>query len=419
MIFSFILTLNSSSKDIMKYLFVILSVFALFSCNVDFSKKMQHGHWVGELQVANNENLPFNFEVTADKSLKILNGDEVILVDDVTYRNDSIFIKMPIFEGYFAVKLTDGGMTGSFINDGTNIAIPFKATYDSKERFVVKETPTTDVSGNWEVLFNPDSEQESYFAKGIFKQKDHMVTGTFRTQIGDYRYLEGVVDGNVLKMSAFDGAHAYLFVATIKDSLLKGIFYSGNTWSTTFEGKRNEHFELPDAATLTAMRDDAEHFEFSFPDENGKMISMGDDQFQNKVVIVQLMGTWCPNCLDESIFFTEYSKLNSEKDIEFVALAFENAKTDSLAFGAIKRLKDRLGIDYPILLAQYGTTNKVEAQKKLPMLNHVLSYPTTIFIDKTGKVRKIHTGFNGPATGEKYIEFKEDFKTFVDGLLAE
>src|SRR5690606_4429336 len=119
------------------------------------------------------------------------------------------------------------------------------------------------------------------------------------------------------------------------------------------------------------------------------------------------------------MFFSEYSKLNSEKDVEFVALAFENAKTDSLAFGAIKRLKDRLGLDYPILLAQYGSTNKVEAQKKLPMLNHVLSYPTTIFIDKTGKVRKIHTGFNGPATGEKYLDFKDDFKTFVDGLLAE
>ena len=53
------------------------------------------------------------------------------------------------------------------------------------------------------------------------------------------------------------------------------------------------------------------------------------------------------------------------------------------------------------------------------MLKHVLSYPTTIYIDKKGKVRKIHTGFNGPATGEKYIEFKTEFKEFTDKLLNE
>lgn len=403
----------------MKIVLFILSVFTLFSCNKDYSTKMQRGHWLGELQVNDTENLPFNFEVTADKSLKILNGEEVILVDDVTYKNDSIFIKMPVFEGYFAVKLTKEGMEGNFINEDMNMNLPFKAIYNSKERFEVKEAPTNDVSGNWEVVFSPDSDQENYFAKGIFHQNGHRVTGTFRTKIGDYRYLEGVLDGNELKMSAFDGSHAFLFVATIKDSVFNGVFYSGNTWSAAFEGKRNENFELPDANTLTTMRNDAENFDFSFPDESGQKVSLTDEQFQDKVVVVQLMGTWCPNCLDESIFFSEYAKLNSEKDIEFVALAFENAKTDSLAFEGIKRLKDRLGIDYPILLAQYGSTDKVEAQKKLPMLTQVVSYPTTIFIGKKGKVRKIHTGFNGPATGAKYVEFKNEFRTYVEELLEE
>ena len=87
--------------------------------------------------------------------------------------------------------------------------------------------------------------------------------------------------------------------------------------------------------------------------------------------------------------------------------------------GGITRLKDGVGINYPVLLAQYGSSDKKEAQEKLPMLNHILSYPTTIFIDKTGKVRKIHTGFNGPATGEKYLEFKKEFAKFVNELLDE
>lgn len=403
----------------MKYILAILAALTMVSCNKDYSEKMQHGHWLGQMQVSADEKLPFNFEVTSDRSMKILNGEEVILIDEVTYRNDSIFIKMPVFEGYFAVKLSEEGMTGHFINKSMDVNIPFNAIFNSKERFETDDAAITDITGNWEVVFNPDSHEDIYFAKGIFEQKGQKVTGTFRTKLGDYRYLEGVVDGDTLKLSAFDGAHAFLFVATVSDSTLNGVFYSGNNWSKPFDAKRNEHFELPNANTLTSMVDDYESLEFSFPDETGQTVSLADEKFQNKVVVVQLMGTWCPNCLDESTFFSEYSKLNSEKNVEFVALAFENAKTDSLAFTSIKRLKDRLGIEYPVLLAQYGTADKLEAHKKLPMLKNVVSYPTTIFIDKKGKVRKIHTGFNGPATGEKYVEFKNEFRKFIDGLLAE
>jgi hypothetical protein len=102
-----------------------------------------------------------------------------------------------------------------------------------------------------------------------------------------------------------------------------------------------------------------------------------------------------------------------------VALAFEYAKTKEKAFASMERLKNSLGIEYPMLLAQFGTVNKAEAQKKLPMLNRVLSYPTTVILDKKGKVRKIHTGFNGPATGQKYTDFKKEFEGFIDKLLKE
>ena len=82
-------------------------------------------------------------------------------------------------------------------------------------------------------------------------------------------------------------------------------------------------------------------------------------------------------------------------------------------------MKKAVGVPYPILLAQYGSSSKEEANKKLPMLNHVLSYPTTIFIDKSGEVRKIHTGFNGKATGGKYVDFVNELELFVGQLLNE
>jgi thiol-disulfide isomerase/thioredoxin len=200
---------------------------------------------------------------------------------------------------------------------------------------------------------------------------------------------------------------------------MTGMFYSGNHWEESFTAKRNDNYELPSANELTFLNEGYDALAFTFPDADGNQVSLNDDQFKNKVVVVQIMGTWCPNCLDESRYYSEFYNNNAEKDIEFVALAFEYAKTEAKAFKSIKRLKDDIGIQYPILLAQYGTSSKSKAQEKLPMLNHVLSYPTSIFIDKKGKVRKIHTGFNGPATGEKFVEFKTEFTEFLGELLEE
>ena len=350
--------------------------------------------------------------------MTIRNADERITVDEITIEGDSLTIKLPVFEGYIAGTFDSKNIQGYFIKESLGHVVPFHAEFGEKERFLQKDNATSNISGIWETVFYPE-ENDPYLAKGFFKQKEDYVTGTFRTTTGDYRYLEGVVSGDSLMLSTFDGAHAFLFTAGITDSTLNGKFYSGNHSLETFTAKRNESFELPDANTLTYLKAGYERFRFAFPDSEGKIISSDAPAFSNKVVIVQIMGTWCPNCLDESKFLVEYLKQNPNSDLAVVALAFEYAKTEERAITGIKRLSDRLGIDYPILLAQYGSSDKTKANEKLPMLNTVLSYPTTVFIDKQGEVRKISTGFNGPATGQKYLDFKEEFVTFVDSLLSE
>ena len=231
--------------------------------------------------------------------------------------------------------------------------------------------------------------------------------------------MEGVVDGDSLKLSAFDGAHVFLFTAKVTDSTMDGTFFSGNHSVENFRAKRNTAFELPDANSLTYLKEGYGKFEFSFPDVSGRMVSLSDTKFQDKVVLVQIMGTWCPNCLDETKFYVDYLRKNPHPRLEFVALAFEYAKTEEKAFEGIERLKNNVGVEYPVLLAQVGTSSKTKANEKLPMLNHVLSYPTTIYIDKKGEVRKIHTGFNGPATGDKHLEFQKEFSETLEELLGE
>ncbi|WP_400078497.1 peroxiredoxin family protein [Winogradskyella sp. R77965] len=404
----------------------ILVVFILItSCKEQVSgenggtNSLKIGTYRAVFEVQDNEELPFVFKAESPTKLKIFNAEEVIEVDEVDYRNDSIFIKAPVFEGYIAAKFEGNNLKGSFIKESLDRVVPFTAEFDNKSRFKVNAKPTQKVTGIWETVFSKGIEGDEYIAKGIFEQEGDKVTGTFRTTTGDYRYLEGKMDGNEMKLSTFDGAHAFLFTAKVTDSTMEGNFYSGNHWKEPFVARRNEAYELPSANELTFLKEGYDSLEFSFPDENGNMLALSDERFKNKVVIVQIMGTWCPNCLDESKYYTKFYEASAERGVEIVALAFEYAKTKEKAFSSINRLRDKLDISYPILLAQYGTSDKAKAQEKLPMLNHVLSYPTSIFIDKTGKVRKIHTGFNGPATGEKYEEFKTEFEGFISLLLGE
>ncbi len=401
--------------------FLLILVIILNSCKDQTVPSLSQGIWRGTMEVQDGELLPFNFTIengSEGYGMEVYNADEVLSIDEIVIDRDSIIIKMPVFEGYIAGRFTSTSIEGNFIKESLDRAVPFTATFNDNTRFVPSGPPAINVDGNWETVFSKGTE-DAYAAKGIFKQDGEKVTGTIRTTTGDYRYLEGLVDGDSLKLSTFDGAHVFLFLARINNGMMKGTFYSGNHFQEPFEAVLNDSYELADATTLTFLNEGYEKVAFSFPDVNGNYISLEDPQFQNKVVIIQIMGTYCPNCLDESKFLVEYLKENTSDDLEVLALAFEYAKTEEAAIAGITRLKDRLGISYPILLAQYGTSDKKTANEKLPMLNHILSYPTTIFIDKEGGVRRIYTGFNGPATGEKYIEFKQDFKEFVNTLLAE
>jgi len=402
----------------MRHLFFFLITVIVVSCHKTTLKKLDLGSYIGTLTVQDNQALPFLFKVVHDSLIEVYNAEETINVDEIRYQNDSVIIQTPVFEGYLKAKITNNGLVGYFVKESYDRAVPFKAI-KSTTRFEGMSKANHTVTGNWETIFSDNATTERYIAKGIFNQKGNIVTGTFRTTTGDYRYLEGIVDGDSLKLSTFDGAHAFLFVAKITDTTMVGEFYSGNHWKEPFHATLNPNYELPSAENLTFLKAGFEKLVFSFPDKNGNVVSLSDARFQNKVTIVQIMGTWCPNCLDESKFLSSYYTQHKNKGIAIVALAFEVAKTNEMAFKGIDRLQQRIGIDYPILLAQVGSEDKHLAQQKLPMLNHIISFPTTLFIDKKGRVRKIHTGFNGPATGLKYIEFKNEFDTFVSQLLHE
>ncbi|TNF24335.1 MAG: TlpA family protein disulfide reductase [Bacteroidetes bacterium] len=378
------------------------------------------GDWQFAMDIG-NEHLPFSATIVEEDGrlqFYVRNGEETIRADEFHFQEDSIVVRMPVFNTSLVGKLQGEQIKGTFFDNSRkdNYQIPFVANRNVPTRFPITSSPTVNVTGKWRVAFSPGSDNQ-YDAIGIFQQEDHRATGTFLTTTGDYRYLEGNVVGDSLLLSCFDGSHAFLFKARVQGSKIFGDFWSGTHWQENWAGERDEAFELPDPNTLTFLKPGYDRLSFAFPDLEGTTVSLEDEHYRNKVVVVQIMGSWCPNCMDETSYLVELHKKFHDQGFEVISLAFEKSDNQETNIRSLKRLQEHFDVPYRILLA--GKASKTEAAEKLPMLNHVLSFPTSIFIDRKGEVRRIHTGFSGPGTGEYYKEFVEETDRFVTQLLIE
>lgn len=399
----------------MRFFLVVFGCILLISCNSEDSEKLELGDYVGRLEVENNKYLPFNFSVTNDSTLVVQNSSEIVDFS-IVYSNDSIFIKSKVFEGFIKGVLVENKINGFFTIESLDRSVPF-SSYKNNNRFNIDFDENKKLTLNrWKFTFNPNKDNAS-FSVGIFNSiGENEISATFRTTTGDYGYMHGGYKENKIVLSTFNGSRAYLFEAEMNKDSIEGVMYAGNHSKTIVKGVLDNDFELSNEYSLTSLKGKNQKFDFSFENTLGKLISIDDKFYDGKSMVVQLMGSWCSNCLDESKFYVDYMNKNELKDIEFVALAFEYAKTKDDALNSIQKLKKQLGINYPILLAQYGSSDKSRALEKFPMLNKIISYPTTIFLDKNKDVIKIHTGFNGPATGEKYTEFINEFNSTIKFL---
>ena len=344
---------------------------------------------------------------------RIAVSDIIVGLDRKTAK-DTVVINFPVYDTYIKAIYEEGIMEGDwYINYKDGYSIPFKASHGNDVRFSRKSSKSNNyVTGDWAVTFDYDKDSP-YKAIGQFNvQENGIATGTFKTETGDYRFLEGIVDKDKLYLSVFDGAHAFLFTAKLlEDSTLVGTFYSGKHYKSNWIAEKKEDLALTSAYELTQTVND-DPFNFKFINTNKDTVSLDAPRFDGKAKIIQIIGTWCPNCRDESNFLKEYYKTKSDK-IEVISIAFERYKNDDKNLESIRRYKEKMDIPYPILYGGYF--NKSDASKSFPMLNKIISYPTLIFLNEENQVQKIHTGFNGPATDE-FGAFKKEFEMIVADL---
>jgi thiol-disulfide isomerase/thioredoxin len=404
----------------MKFFILSLSCLCLFyGCSPNNQTTSVHsieGLWVGKLQINHEKTINFNFSVDSvgmdSAYLSIKNAEETIPCV-AKLSGDSLWFSLPVFDAHFSLAYANDSLSGVLrvISKDRTQAFGATKTETLNDRGYGAHANKQLFNGKWRAKFADGGDFAD--AIGVFSVNEHFASGTFLTETGDYRFLQGSVVNDTLLLSCFDGAHAFLFTAYFNNDTLRGEFYSGPSYKDTWWAVKDEAFELRHPESLTQYVGDSTALSFTFPDLYKNDFVFPNNNYKNKVVLIQILGSWCPNCKDEVAYFTSLKQ--TYKDLEVIGLCFEMQKDLDGKIAQVKRLKEHFNIDYPLLIA--GNASKKESAEKLPFLNHVVSYPTTIIVDKTGKVRKVHTGFYGPGTGKYYDDFKTEFESFLDELM--
>jgi thiol-disulfide isomerase/thioredoxin len=404
--------------DMRLYLLFIFCSGLFHSCNSSSNSEepvlSEETSWLGYMTV-DNDSIPFRFLLNTNE-LILINGDEKIILTSKQGAGDTFIYSFPQYESslYFT-ELSVSNISGYWhYSSRGDYYIPFSA-----QKSTDWACPSPINTLRYNVLFSPEQPEKSTNAIGIFDVgTDACITGTFLTESGDYRFLQGERNGNNLWLSCFDGAHLFLFKGETKgDSIVSGSFLSGKHWSEKWVGQLNNNGTLKHPDAITTFNDDNNPLKFTVQSLSGDSVEFGLDNYKNKVTIVQIFGSWCPNCYDEMTLYSQLNRQIADSRLQVIPVAFERNDSLPRAFNAINKFMRHTKAPFDVYFG--GKANKKNASEVFSQLSPICSFPTSIFIDKKGVVRKIHTGFYGPGTGEHYELYNSELHRFLKSLLAE
>lgn len=402
-----------------KYIYLLLFLLLPTAYLSAQSSAMINGLWKGTFIRQDNVRLPFLFNLMQDSNgeltLYLNNGAEKIRAEKTVMRNDSIIFHLAYFDTELKMKMdSPEKLSGNWVdNSREKMSMPFEAIRIQETALI---SPTT-LSGKWELLFRPGAPNAFPGILSIGISEDKSLSTSLRAPSGDYRFMVTEITGDSLSLYKFDGIVSYLLTARIKgDSLVDGKMYSGTTYQTDWKGFRNESATLPDAFERTKVLSQ-EFLKLTLRDIKGDTVVLERKDFVGKITLLPIMGTWCPNCLDESKSISQYMKDHPEIPIQVFGLCFERPKEWDKIDLLLNKYTRMLQLPFPLYYAGYA--DAATASKTFPMLDGIKAFPTLIIIDKTGQIRKVITGFDGPATGQAYIDHQQRFDALMQQLSQE
>ena len=371
------------------------------------------GLWDATITV-NEVPIPFRMEFSGSGSTvagSFFNGDEKWTSTAGRFEKGALRLSFNFYGSRLEAAWKDGALDGAYIRDGRTYA--FHAVPASPVSVRAGEVPL--IAGQWEMATQSSKGEAAWHL--IVRQSGAEVSAAILRVDGDTGTLTGLWKDGKFVLSHFSGARPSLLEITPqKDGSLEVVQNGRNkmtAWRSA-EARAKGLAEPDDPAKHTSVKDPSERFHFRFPDLAGNIVSDTDARFQNKVVIVAIGGTWCPNCHDEAPFLVELYRRYHASGLEIVALDFEDA--EQLKDRArVQAFIQRYGIEYPVLIA--GETDELNA--KVPQAVNLDAWPTTFFLGRDGRVRTVHAGFAGAASGEFHKQLRAEVTALVESLLAE
>ncbi len=389
----------------------LLSVFIAFAPLL--AGQSVSGLWDAAVTV-NGVRIPFRYEIAEDGATVngfFFNGEERVGSTGGSLEAGHLVLRYDHYASRLDVKIIDGKLEGTYGRESKPYPFEAKRFTPLPER--AEAVPS--IEGLWEIpTKSPKGESAWRF---IVRQSGAEVSATILRVDGDTGTLAGTYRDGKFVLSHFSGARPSLLEVTwLADGTLE-LLQNGKTALTAIRSTEARTKGLPEPADptrFTSVKDPAQPFHFSGRNLAGDVVTDADGRFRNKIVIVAISGSWCPNCHDEAPFLEELYRKYGSQGLEIVALSFEEQEQQK-DLGRLRAFVKQYGIGYTVLVPGEPS----ELRDKLPQAVNLNSWPTTFFLGRDGRVRSVHAGFAGAASGEFHKKSTEEITTLVERLIGE
>jgi len=395
----------------------VLAICVISISNWCQAQSPNNGVWRAELQY-DSINVPFTFNWKMDEEdtvFTLINGSNHKTLHDIRITKDSLIVKLKPFDAALKFSYTTDVMTGEWVKYYRNSHIEITARYN-QPRFAVDDKKIDVIANRWEVQLTPPFGL-SYQGVGLWHQNGSEITGTIMTDVSDLRYFEGVVTSDSIKLSSFDGAHGFMFVGKQEQGAWHGSLYFDESYKENWVAQPNSDVELKDPWKIIKIKPGEHRPFFDILSAGSSSLEIDESKYFDKVLVIQLFGTWCPNSLDETKFLIDWYRNHQDLPTEILGISYEANFSEAYGLKRLEEYKEYLDIPYELKLG--GRLSKGEAALAFPFMDKIQAFPTLVILDKMGYVRYVHSYFNGPATGKYYKQFVDDFNEIIKQLVNE
>ena len=373
------------------------------------------GPWRAVLDLAGGA-LPFRLEIHRPATGwrgRLCNGSKCDPFSSVRMKDDSLLLEIADYAATLTAVVRADSLIGYYHNVGSNgpRTIPFRAA-----RGAWHATPGSErLVGRWDATYY----QEGGTSPRVFELRNEPagLEGSITSSTTDYGPFSGTVVADSFALGLFDGSFVYLLTGKLDGDTLRGIFHAGLRTQTPWKAVRSTGAPHLRSPTEITVADTTQPLRFAFPDLEGRLVGNDDPRFKDKVVLMEIFGSWCPTCHEATPELLRLYRRYRARGLEVVGLAFEATGDTAVDARQVRRYRDKFRLTFPLLLAGINDTESLASA--LPQLRGLTAFPTTVFLGRDGRVRRVHAGFHGLAAGPQHRRLVQEFESEIERLLDE